>query len=1042
MAHLEHFYYGHLIHHGEPKGEARLLARSSGLTDEQVQSALNLPRPAVIADAPRLSWCVVRGNREAPYVLVHAQQTHPKHVLHHYVILPSDVPRAVQGNLRAYLTLVESRMPVFEMLGDVMSPLTLHPQSLPEAQQADDLLELLTLVGNNTRKLEPLISTIVSGRGLVVRHAPPDIAQRVNFVQGLLMTLPSSTRFGVSFCFHTADPESAQVVFCDAPVDERFTTFDWQTKEVSNAPAANDYARFIVSQIRLDCALAIQQAERLTLPAGWRFRNGDRLADALAYASHRSKIDQAVKNNLPVANEEVERILREDPTLDEALQAEYASHLLKFALALDNVQHTGVVAALAGRSPALAKTIFSQLRAAADNGKAATVFALLSSWLRQPDTPHTAEWVELFNRAALLHLRHSISARNVPAIKALIQEIHDFPERALLQRALPKIIEVTLPFASEDADLPILLMLLAMSVLDRGRFQALLLQPSFTRYLPKDIKHFLQMLPTGGTPPQPGALMAAVESLQPEARDEALMQFADMAFAADRIDLIDTDVLREMARISGTPVGKPYINTTLNVARAISDDHILRMPDPAPRYVLKMFATSYRYDLLLKAMAEQSRDLYGGERQVDYVRMLQEVFSDIHLPTTDLRQMLVKIREHGVKETPYLGIICGVLQASGWASDLQEYADFVATELVTHPMYCEVIHFEAPLAILNFYLETRNTAGIQQIARLMPLVTSSKEDKESLQGIRATYQALRRYERLHSLAFEVLRQYVRMASPRAAQRLIEYYGRELGRDAGAKLQRAYDFSVFIGRMSLPDYAYAVESTANLLENALAVYLREKPTTTKIDTFYDMLRVRMDAPTRERLGGEVLSFARNVMHLGRLVDGRALNTGFLGALVRGAQNPRSVVDVFRIGGGQLLRGQLVRSTLQPSAQITPFAEVPAQDLFERLRLANVVLRAPFDVFPNGKDVHWSPAIIADELDSILKMLPEQVAEEASLRLGTAWQRLAEYLPLIVKDVEAGVLDPNNRTGRKLDKFDLLPRNPIEFCRYLAAMLQPS
>lgn len=1039
MTRLEHFYYGQLIHHGQPKGDARVLARSSGLTDDQIQAALQVPRPTPLPDAPRLSWALVRGSKEVSFVLVHAQQTHPTHTLYHYILMSSDVPRAIQGNLRGYLPLVESRMPVFEMLGDVMSPLTLNVEPLSESKQADDLLELMSLTGNNTRKLEPLIATVVNGRPLVIRNAPPDFNQRINFVQGLLTTLPSSTRFGVSFCFESKDPESAQVVFSAAPVDDRFTVFDWQTKEVSNAPT-NDYARFIVSQLRLDCALAVQQAELLTQPAGWRFRNGDRLADALAYASNRSKIDQAVKNNLPVSNEEVARVLREDPTLDEALQIEYASHLLKFALALGEIQHTGVAAVLAGRNPALAKALFAQLRAATDSGKAATVFMLLSSWLRSPNAPHTVEWVELFNRAALLHLRDIISTRNVPAIKAFVREIHDFPERTLLQRALPKIIEVTLPFAGEDADLPILLMLLAMSVLDRGRFQALLTQPNFTRYLPKDIKHFLQMLPAGGAPPQPGALMAAVASMQPESRDEALMQFADMAFSADRIDLIDTDVLREMARISTLPIGKPYINTTLNIARTISDDHLPRMADPAPRYVLKMFATSYRYDLLLKAMAEQSRDLYGGERQVDYVRMLQEVFSDIHLPTTDLRQMLVKIREHGVREIPYLCIICGVLQASGWASDLQEYADFVANELVANPMYCEVIHFEAPLAILNFYLETRNGSGIQQIVRLMPLVTSSKEDKESLLGIRATYNALRRYERLHTLAFEVLRQYVRMAAPRTAQRIIEYYGRELGREAGAKLQRAYDFSVFLNRMPLVDYAFAVEDTANLLEGALAVYLREKPTTTKIQTFYDSLRVRMDAPTREKLGVEVLNFARNVMNLGRQVAVRTTNTGMLGALTSGAENPRTLVDVFRVGGGRMLRGQLVRTTLKPSPQITPFAEVPPQELFDRMVLANAVLRAPFAVFPSGKAVTWTAAVITDELESMVKMLPENVAEEVGLRLGTAWQRLAEYLPLMVKDVEPGILDPDNKTGRKLDTLNAAPRNAIEFCRYLAAMMQ--
>jgi hypothetical protein len=353
MTRLEHFYYGQLIHHGQPKGEARVLARSSGLTDAQIQAALQAPRPSPLPEAPRLSWCLVRGSRDVPYVLVHAQQTHPTHTLYHYILMGGDVPRSVQGNLRAYLPLIEPRMPIFEMLGDVMSPLNLNPEPADAARQADDLLELMSLTGNNTRKLEPLIATVVRGRPLVVRSAPPDLTQRLNFVQGLLTALPSSTRFGVSFCFETHDPTCAQIVFSAAPVDDHFTVFDWQTKEVSGAPV-NDYARFIVSQLRLDCAVAVRQAEALTLAAGWRFRSGDRLADALAYASNRSKVDQAVKNNLPVSMEEVARILREDPTLDEALQTAYASHLLKFALALDDIQHTDTACCL-GRAAADAR---------------------------------------------------------------------------------------------------------------------------------------------------------------------------------------------------------------------------------------------------------------------------------------------------------------------------------------------------------------------------------------------------------------------------------------------------------------------------------------------------------------------------------------------------------------------------------------------------------------------------------------------------------------------------------------------------------------
>lgn len=1038
MNRLEHFYYGQLIHHGVPIGDARVLARSKGVSDEQVQIALQVAQPPGAPNAPQLVWGVVRGNRETPYVLVHAQTGAGGYSQWHYILLTGDVPRALQGHIRGYLPLIEMQMPVFEMLGDTLAPLVISFDPQPIDQQADDLLELMNLTLNITRNLEPLINAVVTGHTLVVANAPADPAARTRFVQGLLTLLPSSTRFGVTFLLDSPNPESALITFSNSHVSEAAVRYDWISGDTSQA-VENDYGPFITSQLRLDAGVAVRQAEALTQTAGWRFRNGDNLADALSYASQRSKVDQAVANGLPVEMESAARILADDPTLDEAARIRYARHLISFALALDDIEHVAPVALLAANTPALAKTIHEQLQQAASSGKSALVFSLLSRWLRDPLAPQSAEWVDLFNRAALLHLRAIVQRRDLAALKAYLIEIQEFPERTLLQRALPKIVEVGVPFAGEDAQLPTILMLLAMGSLDRIRFQQLLLQPNFARYLPKDIKRFLQMLPAGGLPAEDGALLAAVASVGASYRDEALMQFADMAFVGDRLDLLETPVLRELARVGATPLGKVFLNTLLNIARTISDEHLKELKPPAPRYILKMFATSYRYDLLLKAMGEQSRDLYGGERQAEYVKMLQEVFEDIPLPTADFQRLLDSVREYGIRDIPYLCIISGVLQSSGWSADLQDFADAATADLVSHPKYCDVIHYEAPLALLQYYLHQRSGSGVNQIAQLMPRVTTTKEDKEGLLGIRRTYQVLMNFERLHALAFEVLRQYVRLADPRPAQRIVDYYGKELGREARAKLQRAYDFSTFMDRQPLVDYAYIVEDTAQLIENALAAYQREKPTGNQIQVFYDTLRVRVDAATREKLGVEVMNFARSLALIARQSDAR-LSTGMLNGLAAGRENPRNIVDVFRVGGGKLLNGQVLPARLKQADAPTPFGEVPTQELYNRLIYANAVLRQPLVVWPSGKAVTWTAAAVVDELDSMLKMLPADTGADTAQRLGNAWQRLADFIPLFMKDVDSNILDADNRTGRKLDNMTMQPRYALEFFRYLAAMIQ--
>ncbi len=1040
MVALEHFYYGQLVHHGAPKGEERVLARSKGVSDESIAIAQGLYRQVVLQDEARASWSLLRGNRDMPFLLFHAQQGEAGNTTQHVIILPSDVPRALQGNVGAYLALIPDKLPTFQMIADVM-PVTFDvPEAFGTAEQSNYLLDLMTYTRNKTRNIEPLLSAIIHGRTLAVINAPADVTARLGFIQGLLMLLPSSTRFSVTFSLYTPASEmpNVQVAFVEGNVgDPKATLYDWETGKASNE-MENDYSRFIISQLRLDAEHAVQQADSLTNTAGWRFKSGDTLAEALAYASHRSKIDKSVMNNLPVETKDVSQILSDDPTLGDEMRVAYASHLIKFSLALEDTSYTDPVALTCAKFPSLAKSVHQLFVDAIQNGKATLIFQTLARWLENPLAPQSPEWTDLLNRAALMDLRDIVQAKDTESLKDFIGELQNMQSAHLINRIVPKVIEVSVPLASEDAKLPSQILLLGMTYLDRAAFQKLMNVPNLIKYLPREIKRFLAALGAKDGELPSGILVEAAEQLGDDHKDEALMQFVDIAYSANRFPLIDTPTLAQMARISTTPRGSKYLGTVLNVARQTSDERIESLPEPAPRYVLQLFLASRRYDLLAKAMVEQSKNIYGGERQLDYVKMLQTMFASTRLSVPDLKKAIETLRDLYVKDVPLVCAMCGMLEASDFSVEFSDIANEATQQMTTNPRYAQVIHYEAPLALLKYHLTHNNDAKVKQVALIMPKVAENKEDRDSLMAIRETYRQLNAHEAYQGLAFEVLRHYARIANPKPAQRIVEHYSKELGNPYATKLQRAIEFSTFTNGLSLAEYANAVYVTANLLQNAHEAFLKERPKATELDALLENFRVRVDKIRRQKVAGELLKLIKAVSQLGKAMDSKHLAYEAVSAIAKGTEAPRNIVEIFRSAGGHLMKGKVVQIKLKQNTQPNPFGDMSPIEFHEQLIVANDVLRQPIKLFPSK--VNWTAKNIADELASFVSMSYGEDIEAIAIDLGNDWQRLAELLPLMTKDADPTLADENSRNARALDNQQQLPRNAMELCRYLYGYLK--
>src|SRR5690606_14900856 len=218
---LEHFYYGPFVRAGQPEGDPRLLAHSAGIKQELAEEIVAQAILPPLDTVPDGAWAIVRG-KVVPFVMIQAQRGAAGQVMRHYVVMQSDVLRALGGNLDVLRGLIEIDMPVYDRLGDRPPPLAL-PQAGPPSDEAqiDHILELMTITHNRLDEIEALLAAVVAGVQIIVQGAPPELDARLNLVKGLLALLPPPARFGVTFTTHS-EPDThvdAQIRYLsgDAP---------------------------------------------------------------------------------------------------------------------------------------------------------------------------------------------------------------------------------------------------------------------------------------------------------------------------------------------------------------------------------------------------------------------------------------------------------------------------------------------------------------------------------------------------------------------------------------------------------------------------------------------------------------------------------------------------------------------------------------------------------------------------------------------------------------------------------------------------------
>ncbi|MFW5692233.1 MAG: hypothetical protein ACOCX3_02655 [Chloroflexota bacterium] len=1039
---LEHFYHGQIVRGGKPQGEPCLLAASEGVTSQIVEHALQrITLPPLIRSTGG-AWALVRGrSRQIPFIAVQSQQGSAGEFIAHYVLLPSDVLKAFGGNLDALRVLVQGALPQFERLDQrirLLEVSTGTPRTVDD--QVEDILELMTTAKNRTALIEPMLAAIVQGVQLIVQGAPPMLDQRVRFIQGLLALLPPSARFGVTFATHSLPSTDTDVqirFYSDDLPPEGTAVFNWAEGRLTGADVSDDYSRYIIAQLRLDAELVIQRNMAMASIAGWRLNVGDKLADSLAYASMRLRLDEALRNNQPVSKDEVSRILREDPTLSPDLQVLYALHLIRFSLAMEDMEHAAPIAVLLRDNPDLDRAVYEQMRAALDDDLAWLLYEPLLTWMNNPLGPQGGHWIQLTHRAVLDYLAILAEDEDMQEARLLFDELRRVGPALHLEELTPQLTRIALPLAAQDPSVAQEVLLLAFRYLPGESLDQLLRIERFRAQLdPALLKAWAVVEGQGSGTAE--VLTHAARRFGETWEAVVLLRLSNRAQQTGRHELLYppvTDMLYDIARTD--EIGE-YRSQVYNIVRELERHALAQIPQPGPKRLLQIHLVMSDYAELARQMLMQLR-LYSTEDQEDYLRMIGEVFAEAPVPIAQLADMLREINEAGVRSVPLIVATISAIQGHLGAPEVDPIADRLALQLEDEQHLIDVVPTKAVLGLMRHYALRNNTTGMFRLATLVPraVLLSRDDHTDMLTGI---YKEVVEDPRARQTALHMLRTYVRMSEPGRTQRIIS----ALVKEAGSSVQRPLQVTVMIrdvmGGGDLPAYAERVATSIDLLLQLAALYVDQKQMPTTNVLLNDLSSIPgvggLSRDDHRRLVADIRAIGEIIITLGKQFQSRRSGSQHADQVATGRTEPVSAVDVLYMMGGALAEGHRYSLEVEAYTGAYPFARLSFSELVQGIQATAQILTGIDSTFDYEKRLPLTARDIAEEVRSMVRALPADSQPQALTR--SLARDLQNFADLVIQTYDAGDIKAfeNSSLARRIDAEKHRPRSLLELLRFLS------
>jgi len=1039
---LEHFYYGQLFYSGKPHGELRLLASSPGVKPEHAAEAITEARLPPMNNILNGSWALLRG-KTIPFMIAQAQVSANGQAMRHVILMPIDVLRALGGNLRVLGKLVEGQMPIYDQVGHTIPLLTLPLAGVPSlAAQESAMLALMTATKDRMDVIESLLAAIIQGVQIVILNAPLDAVQRVTFLEGLLTLLPPPARFGVTFATHTLPltKVDAQIRFLhEGNAPPNTLVFNWDTAALTGKKVEDEYSRFIKSQLRLDTSMVIQQTSAMTGVAGWRLKRGDTLSDSLKYASYRLKIDTAINNNQPVASNEVAKILAEDPTLNDDLRAAYVRHLLAFALVLDEIENTDVLAVVARGQPDLERVIMRQMTDALGVGKADRVYRTLLRWLTNPLGFKGMYWIELAQRAASAYAEQLAKTGAADTLNAFLRHVQRAGSVIEAANVLPRLIEVSLPLAIQHQPLAETVFLLGAQTLTGSRWQKFAAIKPLLARLPEAFTTFSDVINSETSQPAPAGLLAqAASALGEDAKPLLTVRLADLATLANRRDLLDNNALAALVTAALSPLGKLYDTALRGIVRTLSTDEALEaLGIYGSRYLLQILLARQSYDELATELLHQNRLLYPTDKMLSYATLLRGLFLETPFPKEDTPVALKTLSDKGIKPLPLAMAYFGALEQHGWTQD--EVASELTALVFGNRMIIEAIQLELLMQLLKYHVKRRDSNFAVRVAQLIP-AAAARKGEDGIAPLIEVYKMLDWDDPVRVVAMDSLRRFVRRCSEAVAVTAAEQFKTALGDKVGEATEAAYILKRLMGGETLADYAYSAHTSAQFLYDTGLTFMDKSrlPSIPALLSDLDSLNGGLNDSERSSLAGAVVDMLKTLSQLAaahRQIRPREVDEQ-IEQLVEGKGSAQTILDIFRVMGGYFARGRRLSARTDKLTSNHPLADRSAPILMREVSQIARLLKNALRTFPPDTRISISAEAIQGELESLWGDIALHERRSLVRDLAIDLQRIPELTLLISEKADGkGLQDGSNGLARRLDANRQRPENALEFYRFL-------
>ncbi|MBK8134391.1 MAG: hypothetical protein IPK52_00915 [Chloroflexi bacterium] len=1014
---LEHFYVSLTSKSTDAKQNIQVAAQSANIKPDIV-SRLAEKYSLDRAVLPQ-SFSLLRDSQGGGFFAVHVMRGSGGTPLAHYIVVPSDTLRVMHGNLRALVSLLDTTAPTFAPKTTLL-PLVL-PQYSPISpeQQTEDMLGLLSTAHNRMDGLEQMLAAIVQGVRLIIQNAPSDVAQRIKLVDGLLALMPPSVRFAVTFTTDSArhNDVDCQISFAREQVNSaEVVRFDWSNGQTFGMPLKDDYARFVVSQLRLDTSLVIERTSAMTPAAGWYLSQGHRLAEALSYGSYRLKVDEALLSGQPINKEDAADILQSDPTLSDSLRASYARHLLRLALVMHAVTDADPVAQLFVKFPELERDALIQLASACHKGEAPDVYRLVSRWLiRDIELPSRHRWEQLAQRAALLAAKGLAEAGDLSGLSALIPELNATGRVASLGEISKPLLETLLPFATKGSDLANEMFLMVTDLMDAKEARAFLSTPSLQSLLPPALGQFMAALNANPKDGHAGVLLNAAKSLGTQSEGRLLSHFALWARQGGRIQLLDPQVLSALARtaIDADPETRENI---FQLVEHITQDELAQFGQNASYQVLRIKLALGDYTALGVQLRLQSRTLYVGDQQFMYLKVIERLFAETPIAATEIPKAMAALAEQGIVAAPLAMAALGSLHMR----ETSPSVDAVATDAIglirEHSDLIAVLPPVSMARLAGYLLRSNNTRGAAETA-IAIAKAAEKQKVSSVDAVRQLIEAAGKDVMSRSNGSAILRGFVRHSNSKEHPQLLAYLSREFGLENGQQFENStFIHSLMLGR-DLPVFLRSAAITFRFLGALNAMFASgDGPEAETVETYLTSLPGALSQQERAELRGMLLELIK------------ALTAA---TEAKRASKPRedkltSSFDVLRAMGVALSNTAFNQPELPKNQSLgVPDKQALKQAVSAALAITLRLARpAPVTITARG---------VKAEVESLLLTIDDEAQQLVHERAPMLVQ-LARIVPEIGAEGSSNLLEANNYT-KKLDIGKQKPRSELEVIRYM-------